>query len=122
MIRCWSLFSQLPRCVAAHFRGREIGALVHEARLILLAQVKPFRKCQKTDMANAEAICKAALRPTMRFVPVKSEEFLGGRMVFGIHEPLIRLRMQAIDAVRENPNRLEQLCPANRRSSGDRKY
>lgn len=41
-------------------------------RLIPPAYVKPFVKRQKNDMADAEAICEAALRPTMRFVPVKS--------------------------------------------------
>jgi transposase len=59
------------------FWGREIGKLGHEVRLIPPACVKPFVKRQKNDAADDEAICEAAQRPTMRFVPVKSEETQG---------------------------------------------
>ena len=57
-------------------------------------------KRQKNDAADAEAICEAALRPTMRFVPVKSEETQGAAMVFRVRELLIRQRTQAINALR----------------------
>jgi transposase len=74
-------FARLPSCVVAmeacggaHFWGREINELGHEVKLIPPAYVKPFVKRQKNDEADAEAICEAATRPTMRFVPVKSEE------------------------------------------------
>ena len=62
---------------------RKIGKLGHEVRLILLAYVKPFVKRQKNDAADPEAICKAVMRPSMRFVPVKTEETQGAAMVFG---------------------------------------
>jgi transposase len=102
-----AFFAQLPVCVVAmeacggsHFWGREIGRLGHDVRLIPPAYVRPFVKRQKTDAADAEAICEAAQRPTMRFVPVKSEEIQGAAMVFRVRELLIRQRTQAINALR----------------------
>ncbi len=102
-----AFFAELPRCVVAmeacggaHHWGREIGRLGHEVRLIPPAYVRPFVKRQKNDAADAEAICEAAQRPTMRFVPVKSEEVQGAAMVFRVRELLIRQRTQAINALR----------------------
>ena len=81
-------FAMLPRCVvameacaSAHYWGREIGRLGHDVRLLPPAYVKPFVKRQKNDAADAEAICEAASRPTMRFVAVKSEEAQASAMV-----------------------------------------
>lgn len=98
-------FDQLPCCVVAmeacggaHYWGREIGKLGHEVRLIPSAYVKPFVKRQKNDAADAEAICEAAQRPTIRFVPVKREETQGAAMVLRVRELLIRQRTQTINA------------------------
>ena len=62
--------------------------------------MKPFVKRQKNDAADAEAICEAAQRPTMHFVPEKSDETQGAAMVFRIRKLLIRQRTQAINALR----------------------
>ena len=73
--------------------------------------MKPFVKRQKNDAADAEAICEAALRPTMRFVPVKSEETQGAAMVFRVRELLIRQRTQAINALRGHLSEFGQIVP-----------
>ena len=67
----------MEACGGSHFWGREIGNYGHRVRLIPPAYVKPFVKRQKNDAADAEAICEAAQRPTMRFVAVKSEAAQG---------------------------------------------
>ena len=69
-------------CAGAHYWAREIGKLGHRVRLIAPAYVKPFVKRQKNDAADAEAICEAAQRPSMRFVPVKTEEQQANGIVF----------------------------------------
>ena len=66
------VWSPSKACFTAHFWAREISKLGHEVRMISPQYVKPFVKRNKTDSADAEAICEAAGRPTMRFVAIKS--------------------------------------------------
>lgn len=73
--------------------------------------VKPFVKRQKNDAVDAEAICEAAVRPSMRFVSVKSEETQGAAMVFRVRELLIRQRTQAINALRGHLGEFGQVVP-----------
>ena len=101
----------MEACGGAHRWGREIGELGHEVRLIPPAYVKPFVKRQKNEAADAEAICEAAMRPTMRFVPVKSEETQGATMVFRVRELLIRQRAQAFNALRGRLTEFGQVVP-----------
>ena len=100
-------FGRLPPCVVAmeacagaHHWGREIGRLGHTVRLIPPAYVKPFVKRQKNDASDAEAICEAAQRPTMRFVPVKSAEAQASAAIFRTRDLLVRQRTQHINAIR----------------------
>ena len=69
-------------------------------RLVPAVYVKPFVKRVKNDRADAEAITEAALRPTMRFVAVKSAEIQGRAVAFRTHQCLVRQRTQLINALR----------------------
>ena len=90
----------MEACASAHHWGREIRQLGHEVRLIPPVYVKPFVKRQKNDAADAEAICEAAQRPTMRFVAVKGEEQQARGMLFRTRDLLVRQRTQTINALR----------------------
>lgn len=102
-----AFFAQLPRCIvameacaSAHYWAREIAGMGHETRLIPPAYVKPFVKRQKNDTADAEAICEAAQRPTMRFVQGKSAQAQASAVVFRTRDLLVRQRTQLINALR----------------------
>ena len=58
----------MEACATSHYWAREIAALDHEVRMMPARYVKPYVKRNKNDMADAEAICEAVTRPTMRFV------------------------------------------------------
>ena len=90
----------MEACASAHYWGREILKLGHEVRLVPPIYVKPFVKRQKNDAADAEAICEAAQRPTMRFVAVKGEEQQARAMLFHTRDLLVRQRTQTINALR----------------------
>src|SRR6516165_2904461 len=90
----------MEACSSAHYWARAIGELGHRIRLIPPAYVKPFVKRQKNDATDAEAICEAAQRPTMRFVSVKSEAAQANAVVFRVRDLLVRQRTQAINALR----------------------
>ncbi len=90
----------MEACATAHHWGREIGRLGHAIRLIPPAYVKPFVKRQKNDMADAEAICEAAQRPTMRFVAVKSEAKQAAAVIFRARDLLVGQRTQITNALR----------------------
>ena len=64
----------LEACASAHDWANSIGQLGHTVRIMPPAYVKAYVKRNKTDAADAEAICEAVTRPTMRFVPIKTPE------------------------------------------------
>jgi transposase len=90
----------MEACAGAHYWAREISKLGHRVRLIAPSYVKPFVKRQKNDAADAEAICEAAQRPSMRFVPVKTEEQQANGIVFRARDLLVRQRTQCVNALR----------------------
>src|SRR5271163_2475856 len=64
----------MEACATAHYWARRHRKLGHEGRLMQAKDVKAYLKRNKNDAADAEAICEAVRRPTMRFVPIKSAE------------------------------------------------
>ena len=90
----------MEACASAHYWAREIARFGHTTKLIPANYVKPFVKRQKNDAADAEAICEAALRPTMRFVAPKSEAQQASAVVFRARDLLVRQRTQIINALR----------------------
>lgn len=64
----------IEACGTAHYWGRQLQAIGHDVRLMPANYVKPYVKRGKNDAANAEAICEAVTRPTMRFVPIKAPD------------------------------------------------
>jgi transposase len=102
-----AFFANLPACVVgmeacatAHHWAREIAKLGHTVRLMPPRYVKPYVKRHKNDRADAEAICEAVQRPSMRFVPVKSEEQQSTLVIHRVREMLVRQRTQLINGLR----------------------
>jgi transposase len=100
-------FAKLPRCLigleacgTAHHWGRTLQALGHQVRLIPPAYAKAYVRRNKTDPADAEAICEAVSRPSMRFVPIKSEADQAMAAVHRVRERLIAQRTQVINMLR----------------------
>jgi transposase len=90
----------MEACATAHHWAREIAARGHEVRLMAPSYVKAYLRRQKNDAADAEAICEAVTRPTMRFVPVKSAERQGVLVLHRTRELLVRQRTMLINAIR----------------------
>jgi transposase len=90
----------LEACASSHHWARELAALGHEVRLIPPQYVKPFVKRAKNDRNDAEAICEAAGRPGMRFVPVKTADQQAQGMVLKVRETLVNQRTQLVNTLR----------------------
>jgi len=83
----------MEACASAHYWARELIKLGHEVRLMQPSYVKGYVKRGKTDAADAEAICEAVSRPSMRFIPVKSKDTQALLMTHVA--PEVRLRRNA---------------------------
>jgi transposase len=90
----------LEACGSSHHWGRTLAALGHRVRLIAPQYVKPFVKRGKNDRIDAEAISEAALRPNMRFVPVKSAEAQADAMILSVRELLVKQHTQLVNVLR----------------------
>jgi transposase len=90
----------MEACGAAHYWARELGKLGHEVKLIAPQHVKPYIKRNKNDGRDAEGLCEAMSRPTMRFVPMKTAEQQAALMLAGIREQMIARRTQVSNMIR----------------------
>lgn len=100
-------FDKRPRCLigmeacsGAHHWGRQLQEMGHEVRLMPPSYVKPYVKRGKTDAADAEAICEAVTRPSMRFVPLKSEADSAALVVHRVRDFLVGQVTQIGNAIR----------------------
>jgi transposase len=90
----------IEACATAHYWARELTALGHTVKLMPPAYVKAYVKRNKNDAADAEAICEAVTRPSMRFVPVKSAEQQSVLMLHRARGLLVRQRTMLVNALR----------------------
>ena len=105
--RVLTFFQKLPACLvgieacaSSHHWARELQALGHTVRLMPPAYVKPYVKRQKNDAADAEAICEAVQRPSMRFVPVKTPDQQACLMLHRTRHLFIRQQTAVINSIR----------------------
>jgi transposase len=90
----------IEACATSHYWAREITALGHEVRMMPARYVKPYVKRNKNDVADAEAICEAVTRPSMRFVPIKTPEQQSILMLHRTRELFVRQRIMLVNALR----------------------
>ena len=105
--RLLELFAQLPQCrvgveacSGAHYWARELERLGHRVGIMAARFVAPYRKSEKNDGNDAEAICEAVSRPSMRFVPVKSAEQQALLVLHRVRQGLTAERTAAINQLR----------------------
>jgi transposase len=90
----------MEACASAHHWARELSKLGHRVRLVPPQYVRPFVKTNKNDAADAEAICEAIQRPTMRFVPAKSVDQQAVLTLHRSRDLLVRQRTMLVNALR----------------------
>jgi transposase len=102
-----SFFANLPACVvgmeacsSAHHWARKLQSMGHTARLMAPQFVKPYVKSNKNDAADAEAICEAVSRPTMRFVPIKNVEQQAVMALHRVRQGFVKARTAQANQIR----------------------
>src|SRR6516165_11390888 len=87
-------------CGGAHFLGRALREQGHEVRLMPAQYVKPYVKTNKNDYIDAEAIAEAVTRPSMRFVPIKTDDQLDLQSLHQVRERWVVRRTAVINQIR----------------------
>ena len=90
----------IEACGTSHYWAREIAKRGHDVRLMPPAYVKPYVKRGKTDASDAEAICEAVTRPTMRFVAIKSPEQQAALALHRMRDLFVKQRTQLVNMIR----------------------
>ena len=90
----------MEACGGAHFLRRALRAQGHDARLMPAQFVKPFRKSNKNDYLDAEAIVEAVQRPTMRFVPIKTDDQLDLQALHRVRDRWVARRTAVMNQIR----------------------
>jgi len=90
----------IEACPSAHYWSRRLAVLGHTVRLMPPSYVKAYLKRSKNDANDAAAICEAVTRPSMRFVPIKSEQQQSGLMLHRSRQLLVRQRTMLSNAIR----------------------
>ena len=90
----------IESCGSSHHWARLLTSLGHDVKLIPPQYVKPYVKRGKNDAADAAALCEAVTRPSMRFVPIKSEEQQAACMLMTVRERLVSVKSQLSNAFR----------------------
>ncbi len=106
----------MEACATAHHWARTLVDAGHDVRLIPPGYIKPYLRRQKNDAADAAAICEAVMRPTMRFVPVKSRGQQATLMLHSARELLISQRTALINALRGHFAELGIVAPQGARN------
>ena len=109
----------MEACASSHCWARELTKLGHQVRLMPAKDVKAYVKRNKNDAADAEAICEAVRRPTMRFVQIKSVEQQARLMLHRARDLLMRQRTQLINALRAHMAELGIVAPQGREGVKD---
>ena len=90
----------MEACGGAHFLGRALREQGHEVRLMPAQYVKPYVKTNKSDFIDAEAIAEAVARPTMRFVPIKTDDQLDMQSLHRVRERWVMRRTAIVNQIR----------------------
>jgi transposase len=90
----------MEACAGSHFLGRALREQGHDARLMPAQYVKPYVKTNKNDFIDAEACAEAVTRPTMRFVPIKTDEQLDLQSLHRVRERWVVRRTAVINQIR----------------------
>jgi transposase len=105
----------IEACATSHHWARQLRTLGHDVRLMPPSYVKPYVKRQKNDTADAEAICEAVTRPTMRFVEVKTPEQQSILVLHRTRLMLMRQRIQLSNAIRGHMAEFGVVAPIGRK-------